>query len=262
MQRDSVANTFLVAGLLCLVCSFLVSATAVGLRPLQEANKRLEMRKNILQVAGIYDPSQSVDELFKQIETRLVDLTDPQNPVEVDDPKLLETYDPRKALSDPELSVPFPEGGKLEGFKRRGKYAFVYLVKKNGKLDEIILPIYGKGLWSTLYGFIALDADFRTIRGLGFYEHGETPGLGGEVDNPHWKALWNGKKAYDENGEVAIAVIKGAVPPNDPAAEYKVDGLSGATFTSKGVSRLVRYWLGDYGFGPYLRKLREELGHG
>jgi len=260
MPRDSIGNTFKVAGLLCLVCSFLVSAAAVGLRPWQQANKELSKRKNILQVAGLYEDSKSVEELFSQIETQLIDIGDPANPIQVTDEQLIASYDPRKAVGDPELSVPFPETGgrKLAGFKGRERYVFVYLVKKDGRLDEIILPVYGKGLWSTLYGFVALDHDMMTIRGLGFYEHGETPGLGGEVDNPRWKALWKGKKAYNDDWSVNIAVIKGIVRPGQPDAEHKVDGLSGATFTSKGVTALLQYWLGEQGFRPYLQKLREE----
>ena len=99
----------------------------------------------------------------------------------------------------------------------------------------LIMPIEGKGLWSTLYGFLSLDADMNTVRGITFYKHGETPGLGGEVDNPNWKALWNERQAFDADGSVEISVIKGRAGPasEDP---HRVDGLSGATLTSKGVS--------------------------
>ena len=264
MQRDSIGNTFRVAGLVCLVCSFLVSATAVGLRPRQQANKELEKRRNILEVAGLYEKGKSIDELFSKIETHLIDLSEPDAPRPVSDEQLIRSYDPMEAARDPEMNVPIPEHGAdaLHGFKSRGRYAFVYLVKHNGRLDQIVLPVYGKGLWSTLYGFIALDRDMTTIRGLSFYQHGETPGLGGEVDNPRWKALWKGKTAFDEDGHVHIAVVKGRVSPGQKDAQYKVDGLSGATFTSNGVTHLLRYWLGDKGFGPYLRKILGEESHG
>jgi Na+-transporting NADH:ubiquinone oxidoreductase subunit C len=106
-----------------------------------------------------------------------------------------------------------------------------------------------------LYGFVALESDANTIAGLGFYEHGETPGLGGEVDNPRWKALWEGKRAY-RDGQVAINVAKGAVNPQSSGANWQVDGLSGATLTSRGVSNLVQFWLGAEGFQPYLTNLR------
>ena len=126
----------------------------------------------------------------------------------------------------------------------------------DNNLEKVILPVHGYGLWSTLYGFVALESDLNTIAGLGFYEHGETPGLGGEVDNPRWKALWEGKQAYRE-GNVAISVIKGAVNPQASTAAWQVDGLSGATLTSKGVNNLVRFWLGQDGFAPFLSNLRQ-----
>ena len=103
--------------------------------------------------------------------------------------------------------------------------------------------------------FLALNPNARTIRGLTFYEHKETPGLGGEVDNPRWKALWPGRLATDENGVPKISVVKGRAGPvsEDP---YHVDGLSGATITSNGVTNLMDFWLGENGFGPYLSKQR------
>ena len=120
----------------------------------------------------------------------------------------------------------------------------------------LVLPIEGYGLWSTLYGFLALDADTKTIRGLTYYQHLETPGLGGEVDNPSWKALWPGRVAFDDTGSPVISVIKGRAgsPQEDP---YRVDGLSGATITSRGVTHMLRFWLGEAGFAPYLTRFRE-----
>ena len=97
----------------------------------------------------------------------------------------------------------------MPGSTRLPNKAVVYQRVDDGDVLAIILPVEGKGLWSTLYGFIALAPDTRTIEGITFYEHGETPGLGGEVDNPSWKALWPGRKAFDEDWEPAIEVIKG-----------------------------------------------------
>src|SRR5690606_17188592 len=114
--------------------------------------------------------------------------------------------------------------------------AEVYLVNDaQGQLERIILPVHGYGLWSTLYGFMALESDLNTVVGLGFAEHGETPGLGGEVDNPSWKAKWPGKKVY-KDGEVELGLIKGTVDPSSANADWQVDGLSGATLTSNEVS--------------------------
>ena len=172
-----------------------------------------------------------------------------------------DSYDQLKAAKDPERSERLSGEEDIAGIKSQADVAEVFLARNDdGELSRIILPVRGYGLWSTLYGFMALEADGKTIAGLGFYQHGETPGLGGEVDNPKWKALWEGKKLYDEDGDIAIEVVKGSVDRGTPNAENKVDGLAGATLTSKGVSNLVRFWVGEKGFGPYLERMRNQSG--
>ena len=254
MQRDSMQNTFVVATSVCVFWSVLVSAAAVMLRPIQDANRVEERRRNILLAAGIFDETQSLNELFKAVQTRIVDLATGEYISEAElDP---EEFDQRASAKDPEMSVAIAPANDCAKIKRREPYSFVYLVQKDGKLDQVVLPVNGKGLWSTLYGFIALSADMRTIRGITFYEHRETPGLGGEVDNARWKDQWCGKFAFGEEGDVRIEVIRGRVDPGHETAAYQVDGLAGATITSRGVSNLVKYWLGDDGFGAYLAKQR------
>ena len=137
----------------------------------------------------------------------------------------------------------------------------VYLLHNDdGSLKTIVLPIHGYGLWSTLYGFLALKGDFDTVAGITFYEQEETAGLGGEVENPAWKALWVGKEIYDEAHDVVFKVIKGNVDPKSADALHEVDGLSGATMTSRGVQNLIHYWLGAEGFGPLLANMQHEEG--
>ena len=245
-NKDSFGQTLLVAFLLCVACSIIVSGAAVSLRPLQEANKDLDRKRNILLAAGLYDKSLSVDEQFEAITTRVVNL-ETGTFVDVDPA----TYDQRKASKDPAQSKALGEED-IAKISRRENQAFVYVVESDGKMDKMILPIHGYGLWSTLYGFMALESDLNTVAGLGFYEHGETPGLGGEVDNPRWKAIWPGKYVYNETGEVVIEVLKGAVVKGRPEAAHQIDGLSGATLTSRGVSNLVVFWLGENGFKPFL----------
>lgn len=258
MSRDSLGRTFGVAATLCLICSLLVSAAAVGLRPIKQANRQRDRQMNILSVVGLYDrvdpPSQPVSEIYREkITAQVIDLSTGEVLPESDPEK----FDSQQAAADPQTSVEIPANA-LPGFKRREAMTVVYRVEQDGRLEQLILPIYGKGLWSTLYGFLALDADLTTIRGITFYQHGETPGLGGEIENPQWQEIWDGKLAFDEQGNVEIEVIKGAVGPGTSNAEHKIDGLSGATITSRGVSDLVRYWLGEHGFGPYLDRLRQE----
>ena len=254
MARESVSKTFIVAIVLAAVCSLLVSGAAIGLRPLQEANKVRDRKKNILIVAGLYDAQTPVEEAFKQIEPRIVDLATGDF-VSEDQQLDPETFDQRAAAKDPQLSVKIPPEKDLAGIGRRAKYALLYLAKKDGKLDQVILPVEGKGLWSTLYGFLALGGDLNTVKGITFYEHAETPGLGGEIENPDWKARWVGKKIYDEQGGVKFDIAKATADPNNP---HQVDGISGATLTVNGVTYLVQYWLGDDGFKKLLERLKAE----
>ena len=170
-----------------------------------------------------------------------------------------ELFDQRKAAKDPKTSQFLAADIDIASIKRRADYATVYIKRDaQGRLQTIILPIHGYGLWSTLYGFLALEADANTVVGLGFYEHAETPGLGGEVDNPRWKSLWAGKRLYDENFQPNFKVVKGNVDPTKPGAEYQIDGLAGATLTSRGVDNLIRFWSGEHGFRPFLQRIRAQ----
>tara|TARA_R110002110_G_scaffold107320_2_gene268451 strand:- start:18789 stop:19562 length:774 start_codon:yes stop_codon:yes gene_type:complete len=251
-KNDGIRKTLLVAFSLCIVCSVVVSTAAVLLKPAQEANKTLDRKRNILAAAGMLQEGTSIEEQFAQIQTRVVDLrtgrfTDAVDPA---------SYEPVKAAKDPSRSTNLSQQEDIAGIGRREDYALVYLVESaSGSWEKVILPVRGYGLWSTLYGFIALESDANTVAGLGFYEHGETPGLGGEVDNPRWKSQWPGKQVY-RDGEVEIALAKGSVDPSSDDAAWRVDGLSGATLTARGVTQLVQFWLGEQGYEPFLNNLK------
>lgn len=252
-DNDSIKKTIIVTLVLCIVCSIIVSTAAVMLKPAQVANKQLDFNKNILSAAGLYDEATPVAEQFaKYVTPRIVDLRTGKYSTDVS----VEEYDQRKGAKDPKLSVALDKKEDIAGIKREEFYAKVYLVNENGKLSKIILPIRGYGLWSILYGFIALESDLQTVVGLGYYEHGETPGLGGEVDNPNWKAQWPGKKVYGQSGDFALSVIKGKVGANTPGAASKVDGLSGATLTTNGVDNMINYWLNQKGYTAFLKNLK------
>ncbi len=254
LPNDDTRKVIAVAFTLCLVCSLLVSTAAVYLRPLQEINKTLDMKKNILDVAGLLAPGTDINAAFAdRIEVRIVDLDSGEFTDAVD----AATYDQRAASNDSALSAPVPREDDVASINRRANYASVYLLKEGDELKQIILPVHGYGLWSTLYGFLALDPDFNTVAGIKFYSHGETPGLGGEVDNPDWQANWLGKKLLDADGNVKLRVIKGSVRPGNADEQYQIDGLSGATLTGNGVSNMLKYWLGGNGFGPFLAYLKE-----
>jgi len=256
MQR-SVSYNFLFAGAVCVVCAVFVSASAVGLKGRQEENATLDRQRNVLVAAGLAGDDErltraQIEERFAPIQAVVIDTASGAELPDVDPL----TFDQRRRSTSPETSRPAAANRAL--VSRIPDQALVYKkLGDGGATDLVILPVEGKGLWSTLYGFLALDSDLETIRGITFYEHKETPGLGGEVDNPKWKALWPGRRAFDENLEPRIEVIKGRAGPPD-ADPHRVDGLSGATITSRGVTNLLRFWLGEQGFGPYLERRRAE----
>ncbi|HAN99735.1 MAG TPA: Na(+)-translocating NADH-quinone reductase subunit C [Planctomycetaceae bacterium] len=256
MQRDSIANTFLVAVTLCVVCAVMVSGAAVGLRTVQEANKQLDRQKNVLMAAGLIDAKADAAKIREVFAARISPIV-----VDLKTGEVLEGVDPatvdglREAKSkDPELCTELSEDpAKL---KARENRSVVYRVLAEGSTDKVelyVFPIRGYGLWSTLFGFIALEGDLNTVQGITYYQHGETPGLGGEVDNPLWKAKWQGKSLYDAEGEVALRVVKGGAAPDAPS---QVDALSGASITSVGVENMIRFWFGDLGFRSFVEKNR------
>ncbi|MEJ5218870.1 Na(+)-translocating NADH-quinone reductase subunit C [Cognatishimia sp. D5M38] len=248
LPPDSVPKTIFIAVSVCLVASMIVSAAAVALRPTQAVNALKDKQINILQVAGIYDPNKDVLESFAAFEPQILELATGEFTDQFD----VATFDDRDAADDPATSVALDDDPA--GIGRQGKFVTVYLLRDDaGEIDKVILPLHGYGLWSTLYGFIALEENGNDIFGLQFYEHAETPGLGAEVDNPRWKALWNGKKLADENGELQISVTK-AVPA--AGADYHIDALAGATLTTVGVHNLVNFWMGETGYQPFLDNLK------
>ena len=248
-NNESVQKTITVALVLCLVCAVFVSAAAVILRPAQAVNEKANMQMNILQAAGLYDPQQSIQEQFQIVTTRLVNLETGEFVEGMD----AERYNQRKASKDPSMNRVLSGEEDIASIKRQAKIAKIYLIENGDQIEKIILPIHGYGLWSTLYGFMALEGDGNTVAGLGFYEHAETPGLGGEVDNPNWKAQWTGKQVY--NGDaVALRLVKGGADRSD---SYGVDALSGATLTSRGVDNLLKFWMSDAGFKPFLDNLKQ-----
>jgi Na+-transporting NADH:ubiquinone oxidoreductase subunit C len=257
-RTESTRYTFLFMAVVCVVCALMVSVAAVGLHDRQETNARLYRQKNVLLAAGLVKPGEKIADrellrIFDEnIAIRLVDL---RTGALLPEGKIDErSYDQRKARNDPEASRPAPPNPAQ--ILRLPHYGAVYLVKGKGGVEQVVLPIEGVGMWGTLYGFVALDRDGNTVRGLTFYDQKETPGLGSEIANPEWQALWVGRRAYDPNWEPKLTVIKGVAgpPQKDP---HRVDGLSGATITSNAVSRLIGFWFSAEGYGPYLKRFRE-----
>jgi Na+-transporting NADH:ubiquinone oxidoreductase subunit C len=240
-DRDSISNTLIVAIGLSLVCSIIVSSAAIVLKPVQEKNEEAFRQRIILDVAGLMEPGGDIAELFQAIEPRMVNL---------------ETGDYTDS-GDEGVHVVIPEELDLAGIGERPTNVPVYLVMHGNDVDQIILPVYGKGLWSTMLGYLSLEPDGNTIKGLRFYAHAETPGLGDQIDKEAWRALWVGKEVFDSGDEPQIRVMRGPVPAGAHNSQHLIDGMSGATLTGNGVTGLVQYWTGPHGFGPYLKNYRE-----
>jgi Na+-transporting NADH:ubiquinone oxidoreductase subunit C len=247
-KGNQISKTLIVAGLLCFVCSIIVSITVVTLKPKQLRNADLDFKKNVLNAAGMLEAGADIDEEFKKIQTVMVDLesgtiTDQVSP---------KGFDQRTAAANPDYSVKIPSGKDIAGLNMRAKYAKVFLVREGDDIQKIILPISSMGLWARMYGFMAIAGDTKTIEGFAYYQHGETPGLGAEVDNPKWKSQWIGKEVYNDSWEPVAGVKKAITNPDS-----QVDALSGATITSNGVDTSLKYWFGEHGYAKFLTNIRE-----
>jgi len=241
------------------VCSALVSGSVVLLRPVQLNNQLLKNSGNIMQLSGLLPPGGGVEdaqllELFKRLDARVVNLDEGEFDPTMDP----YTFDARKAAGDPELSVVIPPAEDRARLGRRSRFQVVYLVWRDGRLNRLILPVHGAGMWSMLYGYVAVEADFNTLAGVIFYEQNETPGLGDQITQSYWENQWRGKQLYDETGEMLFRVAEGPVSPGSAAADFQVDALTGATVTANAVTALVQYWFGPNGYGPLLKRLREQ----
>ncbi len=254
MAKEHPLKPFYSVLVLAFACSALVAAAAVGLEPYQTANKALNQKKNILNAAGLYKPDVGVEEQFSMIETRLVDLA---SGTFVDNPDMDPfAFDQLDAAMSEDNGRALDADTDIAGLRRQEKYSLVYLVKDGDSFEQVVLPIRGKGLWSTMYAYVAIDADLNTIRGVSFYEHGETPGLGGEVANPRWQQGWQDKALYDQTDQLAISVVKSGTQASPEEQDYQIDGLSGATITTQGVDSMMQFWFGDHGFKPFFEQLK------
>ena len=252
MSKDSTVNTLSVALVLCLACSIVVSTAAIALRPQQELNKSLDQKVNVLKVAGLWQENEDIDELFSSIQPQVINFQTGEVVEDID----INTFNQRKAAKDVQQSIELGKAVDIASINRRANYAKVFLVKDDEEIKRVVFPIHGYGLWSTLYGYVTLDRDMNTIYAITFYDHRETPGLGGEVDNNKWQNSWKGKQLFDQQGKIAIEVIKGNVIAGTEKAKHQVDGLSGATLTSNGVTNMFHFWMGEHGFKNYMQKIR------
>lgn len=246
MAFDKTSSTYALgfALAICLVGSVMVSTTAVVLRPKQQENRLIDQQVNILRVARLYEPGISVPEVFaERIEAQVIDF---------DSGDVLEGVDALSFDLESGGVTQLPTDQDIAGIKSRPLYGLAYVVRDEaGAIEHFVIPVHGYGLWSTMYALVALEADGNTITAIRYYQHGETPGLGGEIENPRWTAQWEGKRIYDDEGQVAFRL--GKSPAGAP--EHHVDALSGATLTTLGVSNSIRYWFSDAGYKKYLDRV-------
>lgn len=256
MNRDAIRSLAVLASV-ALVCSILVSVSTTTLRPIQERNEALQRYGNVVSLTGLVEPGADDDTIFEvvaQLDARVVDLRSGEFAADLDP----DAIDSRAAANDPDRSTAIPADADVARLGRRPDHEVIYLVWLDQSLSRIIFPISGQGMWSTLYGFIALEGDLNTIAAVSFYEQSETAGLGDQIEDPAWQAQWRERKMYSDTGDVQFQVAGGVVSPSSASAAYEVDGLTGATITGTGVTNLVRYWFGPQGYGPLLAKIAEE----
>lgn len=249
-NKDARSYIFGVAVVLCVACSIVVAGAAVALRPMQETNRLLDQRANVLRVVGLYERGIDINAVFEErIETLIIDIRTGEE-VDYIDPK---TYDMFRAAREPDKRIELPRREDIAGIGAIAQYAMVYVLRDDdGSMQRIVLPVAGYGLWSTMYGYLALEPDGNTIAGITFYDHAETPGLGGEIDNPRWQEQWIGKKVFGEDNDPAFRVAKGSAPDDH---DHMIDGLSGATLTANGVTNMMQFWFSEKAYKPFLERI-------
>jgi Na+-transporting NADH:ubiquinone oxidoreductase subunit C len=255
-MTETPIRSLLILLTVALICSVLVSVSAVMLRPIQLQNELIQRYRNIVALTGLVPVGEQLGDedilsAVNDLDVRVVNLNTGRFEPDMD-PELVNA---RAALNDPEASVAIPAGVDAARLGRRAVHEVVYLVWEADRLDRIILPISGQGMWSTLYGFLALEGDLNTIAAVTFYEQTETAGLGDQIQNPDWNARWIGRRLYGIGGDVRFRIASSMVDDNSAAAAHEVDGISGATVTADAVTALVRFWFAEEGFLPFITHL-------
>jgi Na+-transporting NADH:ubiquinone oxidoreductase subunit C len=258
-EKDTPMRALIVVLAVSLVCSKLVSSASIILKPIKLQNQKVERSRHIVALSGLLPSDEALTnevilQAVEQLDVRIVDLDTGEFDDEIDP----ERFDARAAVNDPELSVAVSPDADLARLGRRARYATVYLVWEDDSLKRVILPIHGQGMWSTLYGMVALEADLNTVGAATFYEQAETAGLGDQITRADWLAQWQGRRVFNDRGEVMFRVAAGPVAEGSAAALHQVDAISGATVTATAVTRLVKYWLGPNGYSRLLINLREQ----
>ena len=226
MRSD--AYTIIFTMIISVILGLGLSATRDSLRERQLLNIELDIKKKILSVLGFEQTGDWIDEDVQSM------------------------YD--NNINEIIISS---AGEEVKENNTSGQKTYkIYQSRDGNRVKGYAIPISGKGLWGTMYGYFAIEPDASTAKGITFYKHKETPGLGAEVDKDWFKNNFIGKKFIDDSGNlVSIEVIKGFVSDKDPNAKHKVDGISGATVTGNGLTTFLKADLQKY--EPYFAKIRK-----
>lgn len=257
MNNESPIKALLVVTVTALVCSVLVTVAAVTLQPIQKAYQHLERNRTIVEISGLSQnvkqlSDKEVVNLFQSIEARIIDLDSGTfntnfNP---------DTFDSWQVDDNPELSIVIPTEQDLAKLGHRSRFVTIYLVNDSDTLNRMILPIKGQGMWSMIYGFIAIEKDLNSIVDISFYQQKETAGIGDKILHPDWQASWKKRKLYDDHD--ALQLGSGS-SQTAQLSVHQIDAISGATVTVDAVKNMVRYWFGTHGYARFLHAYRKEL---
>lgn len=243
-MRHSNLYTFVFITIVTIICAGLLSSAAYLLKEKQQTNVEVDMKKNILKAVKLLENEKmSQQEILKSYNTNIESfvVNNFGEIVELPEGISVEDVDPEKEDTKPENERLYP----------------VYIKKSGADISAYCIPIIGKGLWSTMYGYLALEPDLNIILGITFYKQAETPGLGSEVGSESFQNKFIGKEIWDaDDNLIAIIILKLEPESDSPNIKHEVAGISGATKTSEGVMNLLLKDLLKY--ENYFRKVRKE----
>ena len=242
LPNESRTKTVIVAFLVSAVCAVLVSSATVVLRPIQTANRAAEEQARIGDlVRGIPGMSALLEESGGTLSTVVIDLERGRAAQDI----TAETLD--AALTDQANWTVLDAGADLAGLGQRPNYAQIFLLRQGEDISLVLLPVAGQGYGGRIDAILAVNGDMNTIAGIAITQHSETPGLGGRIEDRSWQQSFPGTTISDDSGAVRFSVARG-----DATTDYEVDGITGATRTGRGVTGMMRFWLGPNGYGPLL----------
>lgn len=248
LPNDAPLKALIIAVMVAAMAATVVSITAVTLKPRQLANieneRQARMQAVLDSLPGLSDVLRTGD---GALDVRLVNLATGSFAKDADPVR----YDPVAAAADPSRSTTLPPEADIAGIKRRANLMPVYILRQDGKIGLIVLPVHGVGYQSTIYAYLALTGDLEKVAAFTVYKQSETPGLGARITDANWQAKWVGKHVLDDTGALRIAIVRG-----QSTGPHEIDGITGATRTTSGINNMLRFWLGEHGFGPFLTKLQ------